>query len=364
MKNVLHLCESSDTGGAESVLISIVERLDKARFRSTVCLLSGGWLKDQLDARGVETFVIPQPSSFDVGWLLRAHRLLRERSIDVMHSHEFATNFYSTVLSVVTGIPVIATSHGKNYYSDKLRRRLAYRFVARHGRLVAVSHDLKRFMSEQVGIPPEQISVVHNGIDLRRYSFESVPGTVRHELGIDDAQYVLGTVGNLFAVKGQVYLLRAFKQVVDRAPTSVLLIAGDGDQLIPLKQECESLGIAGQVRFLGFRGDVPRLLQAFDVFVLPSLSEGLPLSILEALSLERPVVATAVGGNGEIIESDVSGYLVPPADPESLAKTILRVLGDTALSTRLGKAGRNRVEKAFSLENMVMEYQSLYEKRH
>ncbi len=364
MKNVLHLCESSETGGAESVLISIVERLDKSRYRSTVCLLSEGWLKDQLVARGVETFVIPQPRSFDFGWLLRAHRLLRERSIDVMHSHEFATNFYSSVLSAITGIPVIATSHGKNYYSDNLRRRLAYRFVARHAQLVAVSHDLKRFMSERVGIPPEQIRVVHNGIDLKRYSIESAPGAVRHELGIDDAQYVLGTVGNLFAVKGQVYLLRAFKQVLDRAPASVLLIAGDGDQRMPLQQECERLGISGRVHFLGFRGDVPRLLQAFDVFVLPSLSEGLPLSILEALSLERPVVATAVGGNGEIIESDVSGFLVPPADSESLANAILKVLGDTAVSTRLGKAGRNRVEKAFSLDGMITEYQSLYEKGH
>lgn len=364
MKNVLHLCESSDTGGAESVLISIVEHLDKTKFGSTVCLLSEGWLKDELEARGVETFVIRQPRPFDFGWLVRAHRLLREKCIDVMHSHEFSTNFHATLLSVVTGIPLIATSHGKNYYSDKLRRRVAYRFVARHGKMVAVSHDLKRFMIERVGIPPEQISVVHNGIDLKRYSPDDISSAVRREVGIDAAQYVLGTVGNLFAVKGQVYLLRAFRQVLDHAPTSVLLIAGDGDQLMPLQQECQNLGIAERVRFLGFRGDVPRLLQAFDVFVLPSLSEGLPLSILEALSLERAIVATNVGGNSEIIENGLNGYLVPPADPDSIAKAILRLLGDPALATRLGRAGRNRVEEAFSLENMIWEYQSLYEHGH
>lgn len=364
MKNVLHLCESSDTGGAESVLISIVERLDKSRFASMVCLLSDGWLKDQLDARGVETFIIPQPRRFDFGWLIHAYRLLREKKIHVMHSHEFATNFYSSVLSRFTGIPVIATSHGKNYYSDKLRRRMSYRFVAKHAQLVAVSRDMKQFLVDRVGIPAEFVAVVHNGIDLERYAKGNASDTMRRELSVDHAQYVIGTVGNLFVVKGQVHLLRAFKEVLARAPGGVLLIAGEGDQMVPLQEECRALGIQDEVRFLGFRSDVPRILGALDVFVLPSLSEGLPLSVLEALALERPVVVTRVGGNAEIVEDGVTGYLVAPADPQALAEKTLTLLGDATLSRRLGKVGRERVEKEFSLEHMVSEYQSLYEKSH
>jgi sugar transferase (PEP-CTERM/EpsH1 system associated) len=362
MKNVLHLCESSDTGGAESVLISLVERLDKSRYSSMVCLLSEGWLKTQLEKRQVETVVIPQLRSLDVAWLFRLYRLLKDREIHVMHSHEFATNVYAGFLSRLTGVPLVATAHGKNYYGDKWRRRAAYRFVARQATMVAVSHDLKRFLVERIGIPPGSIRVVHNGIDLSRYAVHDENHVVRAELGISAGQRVIGTVGNLFAVKGQTYLLRACKAVASAYPNCVLLVAGEGEQLGPLEKEAFDLGIAGDVKFLGFRDDVPSLLQAMEVFVLPSLSEGLPLSILEALALQKPVVATNVGGIPEIVEDGATGYLVPPRNPEALADKILLLLRDPQIAANIGQAGRKKVEKDFGLEQMVREYQSLYDK--
>jgi len=363
IKNVLHLCESSDTGGAESILISLVERLDKSLYRSMVCLLSDGWLRVQLEKRKVETVVIPQQRSFDVAWLFRLFRLLNHHEIHIMHSHEFATNVYASVLSSLTGVPIVATAHGKNYYGDKWRRRAAYRFVARQSTMVAVSGDLKRFLMERIGIPPGNIRVVHNGIDLSRYKIQEGNYAVRAELGIRRDQRVIGTVGNLFAVKGQTYLLKACKALVGEFPTFVLLIAGEGDQLDLLRKEASDLGIAGNVQFLGFRDDVPSLLQAMDVFVLPSLSEGLPLSILEALALKKPVVATNVGGVPEIMEDGVTGYLVPPRNPEALTDRILLLLREPEVAVRIGQAGRARVEDAFDLETMVREYESLYEER-
>lgn len=361
MKNVLHLCESSNTGGAESMLISLVEGLDKDRYRSLVCLLSDGWLKGELEKRRIETVVIPQPRSLDLPWLFRAHRLLRDRGIHVMHSHEFATNVYASLLSRVTGIPTVATAHGKNYYPEKWRRRAAYRFAARNSVMVAVSEDLKRFLAQRVGIPAGSIRVVHNGIDLARYAVHERNHAVRAELGIGTGRRLIGTVGNLFAVKGQTYLLKACKAVAGAFPDFVLLVAGEGEQLGPLEKEASDLGIAGNVRFLGFRDDVPSLLQAMEVFVLPSLSEGLPLSVLEALALQKPVVATNVGGIPEIVEDGVTGYLVPPEDPEALADRILRLLRDPRLAAGMGRAGRNRVEEAFGLEQMIRNYQSLYD---
>jgi len=364
MKNVLHLCESSDTGGAESVLISLVEGLDKNRYKSVVCLLSDGWLSAELKKRRIETIVIPQPRSFDVLWLFRVYRLLRDRRIDLMHSHEFATNVYASFLSRISGIPVIATAHGKNYYAEKWRRRAAYRFVARQSVMVAVSHDLKRFLAQRVAIPPERIRVVHNGIDLSRYAVHEGNHAVRAKLGISASQRVIGTVGNLFAVKGQTYLMRACKAVVSAFPNCVLLVAGEGEQLGALEKEASNLGIARNVRFLGFRDDVPALLQAMEVFVLPSLSEGLPLALLEALALQKPVVATNVGGIPEIVEDGVTGYLVPPKNPEALADKILLLLRDPQMASNIGQAGRKRVEVTFGLDQMVREYQSLYDKDH
>ncbi|MCI0529753.1 MAG: glycosyltransferase, partial [Nitrospira sp.] len=326
MKNVLHLIETSGPGGAENVLISLVENLDRSRYRSLVCLLRDGWLKAQLQRRGIETIVSPQQRTLDVQWVFHLARLLRDRTIHVMHAHEFAMNVYGSLLSRMTGIPIVATVHGKNYYWSKWRRRLAYQFVARQSLMVAVSEDIKWFLTERVSIYPARIITIRNGIDLHRYAVSDQQNTIRKKLGINGNQPVIGTVGNLYAVKGQAYLLRACAAVAKDFPDVVLLVAGRGEQLGSLKEEARSLGIGGNVRFLGFREDVPSLLQAMDVFVLPSVSEGLPLSILEAMALGKPVVASSVGGIPEIVKDGITGYLAPPKDPEALAEKILLLL--------------------------------------
>jgi glycosyltransferase involved in cell wall biosynthesis len=361
MKNVLHLTETWNTGGAENVFISLVDNLDKTRYKSVVCLLRDGWLKTQLDRRGVETLVLPQHQSFDFPWLYQLIKLLRRRSIDVMHTHEFAMNVYGSLLSRITGIPIVTTVHGKNYYCEKLRRRLGYRFAARQSIMVAVSDDLKRFLTESVRIRSEYVRVVPNGIDLNRYAINDVDNTVRKELGINAGRPVIGTVGNLFAVKGQIYLVKACQIVANTIPDFVLLVAGEGEELAVLREEARNLGIQENVKFLGFREDVPSLLQAIDVFVLPSLSEGLPLSVLEALALQKPVVASDVGGIPEVVEDGITGFLVPPKNPEALADKILLLLRNPQLAADFGKEGRKKVEEAFSLEHMIQEYQSLYE---
>lgn len=361
MKNVLHLIETSGPGGAENMLISLVKNLDRSRYRSFVCLLRDGWLKTQLERLGIETIVVPQHCSLDVLWLFRNYRLLKHRSIHVMHAHEFAMNVYGSFLSSVTGIPIVATVHGKNYFWVKWRRRLAYRFVARQSVMVGVSEDLKQFLTQRAAIHPDKVRIVHNGVDLYRYAESDRPNTIRKELEINDNQPVIGTVGNLYAVKGQTYLLRACVVVARAFPDFMLLVAGRGDQLGALEEEARGLGILRNVRFLGFREDIPCLLQAMDVFVLPSFSEGLPLSILEAMALGKPVVASNVGGIPEVVKDGMTGYLVPPKDPEALAEKILLLLHHPQLAADLGRSGRKRVQEAFSLEQMIQEYQSLYE---
>ncbi|MCI0562978.1 MAG: glycosyltransferase, partial [Nitrososphaera sp.] len=228
MKNVLHLIETSGPGGAEKMLISLAETLDKNRYRSLVCLLKDGWLKTQLERLGIETIVVPQHRSLDALWLFRIYRLLKHRSIHVMHAHEFAMNVYGSFLSSVTGIPIIATVHGKNYYWIKWRRRLAYAFVAHQSLMVAVSEDLKQFLTQRAAIDPDKVRIVHNGIDLYRYAESDRPNTIQNELEINDNQPVIGTVGNLYAVKGQTYLLRACVVVARAFPDFVLLVAGRG----------------------------------------------------------------------------------------------------------------------------------------
>lgn len=360
MNTVLHLAETGGPGGAERMLVSLVERLDPTRYRSIVCLPRNGWLRCQLDQRGFETILLPQRGIVDRRWLFRLMRLIKERHVSLMHAHEFTMNTYGTLVSLLTKTPLVGTVHGKNYYSERWRRRLAYRWVAKCAVMVAVSEDLKRFLCSRVGLGATEVLTLHNGIDVN--AFEPCNGSgkaIRGELGLSDHP-VIGTIGNLYSVKGHRYLLEAAALVTEAIPNATFLIVGRGSLLSELQQTARSLGIERRVLFLGYRQDIPTLLQAMDVFVLPSLSEGLPLSLLEAMAAEKPVVATDVGGIPEVIDDGETGLLVASGDAEALAQRILSLLTNAPLARRLGWDARLRVEQRFSISSMVRAYEKLY----
>jgi glycosyltransferase involved in cell wall biosynthesis len=286
-----------------------------------------------------------------------------QRRIDLLHAHEFAMNTYGSLASLLGRTKVVATVHGKSYYAEKLRRRLAYRWVSRRARMVAVSEDIKNFLVEKVGVEPRRILTIYNGIDHRGY--ELGPETrraVREELGIGEDQPVIGAVGSLYPVKGHTHLIKAASIVLRSFAEPVFLIAGGGSLLEGLRAEAAALGITDRVRFLGFREDIPRILQAIDIYTMPSLSEGLPLSALEAMASRRPVIASRVGGIPEVVLDGATGYLVPVENHGSLAARILDLLRDPALARRLGETGKRRVVEVFSLSTMMQRYQELYER--
>ncbi|MBK8276993.1 MAG: glycosyltransferase [Nitrospira sp.] len=358
---VLHTIETSGPGGAEKLLLSLIDQLDRSEFQSKACLIKSGWLREQLEARGCETFIVPSRHTFDLALLLRFRQEILERGVDIIHAHEFAMNTYGSLASVLTGVPCVATQHGKNYFWKKWRRRMAYKFVARQSALVAVSDNVRSFVSGNVGLSPDRIRMIYNGIDPRAHQpDDAVRLRIRAELSLSPSTLVIGTVGNLYPIKGQSFLIRAMPTIVRSCPTAVLLVAGRGELREALQAEADALGVSAHVRFLGYRDDVPTLLQGFDVFVLPSLSEGLPFSALEAMATGKPVVATRVGGTPEVIVDGTTGYLVPPEDSHELAEKILALLCDTSRARLFGQEGIRRVEKAFSLCVMVGQYQQLY----
>ncbi len=362
MKTVLHLIETSGPGGAEKMLISLVENLDPGQYRSIICLLKDGWLNTQLCQRGFDTVIIPQQKGLDPGWIYKCIKLIRQKKIDLLHTHEFAMNVYGCIAAWITRIPVITTVHGRSYYGDRWRRRLAYQFVAKHSlRMVAVSEDIRRFMIEQVSVRSRYLITIYNGIDPKVYCTTEDGIQIKKELKIADAAPVIGTIGNLYPVKGHTYLLKAAVQVVRNYPEAVFLFIGRGNLLNQLQEEAGRGGIAKNVRFLGFREDIAAFLQTMDIFVLPSLSEGLPLSLLEAMAAGKPAVATNVGGNPEVMLDGETGFLVPPKDPESLASRIILLLKDKLLAQKFGANGQQRVYEKFSLERMVNAYQQIYE---
>jgi glycosyltransferase involved in cell wall biosynthesis len=326
-----------------------------------VCLFRDGWLRERCERLGLETHVLGIRGVLAVGWLRRFTRLLRERAVGVIHAHEFGANTYGTLAGRLAGVPVVATVHGRSYYADRGRRRLAYRAVSRGAVMVAVSEDVKRFVVDATGVSATRIGVVHNGIGLAAPVAEEARIRLRAELGIREGQRVVTVVGSLYDVKGHRYLLDAIPRILEDCPAAVFLIAGRGDREGALREQARRLGIDGQVRFLGLRGDVPALLAIADLFVLPSLSEGLSIAILEAMAAGRPVVTTRVGGNPELVVDGETGLLVPAADAHGLASAVARLLTDPAEARRLGDEGRRHVGRRFSIDAMVGEYEAIYE---
>jgi glycosyltransferase involved in cell wall biosynthesis len=355
------MMESSDPGGAERMLLNLIDRLDPVRWRSVVITWREGWLHEELRRRQLPVMALPLARRLDPAWIGRCRRLMREWDVRLLHAHEFAMNTYGAAVSQVTGVPLIATVHGKGYYPERVHRRIAYRFVARSAfRMVAVSRDVERFLADTLRVRAAALVTLYNGVDASALARPTGGDRVRRELGLTAGQPVVGVIGNLLPVKGHVHLVRAAARLVGAYPDVAILLSGRPIQQAELEAEARTLGVERHVRFLGFRDDVPALLDAMDVFVLPSLSEGLSLALLEAMAAAKPVVATRVGGNPELVVDGETGHLVPPRDPDALATAIARVLADRAAAARLGRQARQRVLDEFSVERMVGRYEALY----
>ena len=334
--------------------------LNQDQFRVLVGISLPGWLQDECERLKVETRGIPLAGAFHVQWFRACFHLVRNEKVALIHAHEFGAILYGWIIARLTGIPFIGTIHGKNYFWEKLRRRLAYRIISRSGILVAVSEDLKRFVMDKIGLPDTNVRVIYNGVQ----SGSSVSGDEiirgRIELGLKDGDHVIGAVGNLYPVKGHQYLLQAMPVVLQQYPGATLVLVGRGDLEASLKEQAKQLGIEGQVRFLGMRQDIPNLLAIMSIFVMPSLSEGLSLALLEAMVAGRPVVATRVGGNAELVVNGETGILVESKDFEALAAAICTLLGNRAMREEFGRKAVTRAQERFSARQMADNYRTLY----
>lgn len=361
MIRVAHILDTPGPGGAENVLISLVRDLDPTQFESYVCVREQSWMHQQLGNGQIKYHFLTDARALDLRLLRKLVAFIKSNKIDIVHSHEFFMNVYGTAAASVAGIPGVATIHGQvDYAAERLRRRVAYRWVAKQGHLVTVADSLAGRLANEVGVRQDRIHTIHNGIAPEIYQASVDHESLRRGLRIPGAAPVVGMVGNLYPVKGHEYFIRAMASVKKSFSDAVFLVCGRGElqeQLEALAAEC---GLGDQIRFLGFRDDVPALLRLMDVFVLSSLSEGLSLSIIEAMAGGAPVVVTDVGGNREIVVEGETGFVVPARDPEALADKVCLLLRDRALAKKMGGDGRRRVESLFSQERMVREYERLY----
>lgn len=356
---IAHLIETDGPGGAERMLAQLASELATLGCPGVAFLPAGqeGWLSRELAPAGipVEYFRIDRPLSPRLASSLAA--ALRRHRIDLVHSHEFTMACYGAWAARRAGIPHIITMHGGRYYAARLRRRVALRTaVMLSGAIVAVSDRLAGQLAHDLWIRRARIHTIPNGIRFTPL----LHSTLRAELALAPEDRLLVAVGNLYPVKGHRVLLEAVALLTPRGPRLHVAIAGRGELAAELERQARELGLDGRIHLLGLREDVANLLAAADIFALPSLSEGLPLALLEAMFAGRPIVASAVGEVPVALAGGAAGLLVEPGDPAALAGALGRLLTNPFEAQLLGKSAQSRAAAEYGIGRMVARYFELY----
>lgn len=358
---IVQVIPSLRVGGLENVAVRLIKHLAPLADQAVVTPGGTGPVAERLPS-GVAVFALGETRRPDRWLAFRMAGLFRRLRPDIVHTRNW-TCIDAIVGARLAGVPVVihgehgreaADPDGRNLRRRQVRRLLSP-FVTE---FVTVSRDLGQWLVEQVRVPARKVRTIYNGVDTDRFA----PGNraaARQALGIPTDLAVAGTVGRLDPVKDQAGLIRAFAQTRDTGK-NVLVIAGDGPARPELERVVSELGLADRVRLLGEREDVSLILQALDVFVLPSLGEGISNAILEAMATGLPVIATRVGGNVELVREGVTGRLIEPRRPEALAEALGAYFEEPGLARAHGAAGRERAVGDFGLERMLSAYATLY----
>jgi glycosyltransferase involved in cell wall biosynthesis len=360
--HVLQVVLSLTPGGTERLVLEICRRT-APEFRSTVCCLDdeGAWAAE-LRNDGVEVIALRREPGFRPGVGRRIAQVAADRGIRLAHCHQYSPFVYGRIAAWRTpALKLIYTEHGR--LSDappSWKRRMVNPVLSRFdGTAVAVSHELRDYMIE-ARFAGERLQVIHNGIDPGRLPTPDERAAARRHLGLDGSRFVAMTVARLDPVKDLVGMLDAFARVRVHVPDAKLVVVGDGPERQRIEQRAAKADLKGSIVMTGYRADVRALLPAADLYASSSISEGVSITILEAMAAGLPVVATAVGGTPEVLRNGAGGTLVPARAPEKLAAAILALAKDPGRRATLGADARQRLETAFTIDRMVGEYARLY----
>jgi glycosyltransferase involved in cell wall biosynthesis len=361
-QGVLQVVLTLGPGGTERLVVQLCQRLER-HFRMAVCALDepGGWAAD-LALRGIDVVPLHRQPGFRPLLGQRIAALAKRYGASVVHCHHYSPFVYGSIASLLRpGLKVLYTEHGR--LSDappSSKRRLVNPWLGRWPHATyAVSHALRTSMIAE-GFPADRVRVIHNGVDPVPLISPFRRRDARTILGVTDQAFVVGTVARLDPVKDLATLIEAVARARAELPETVLAIIGDGDERERLMAAAAQLGVSDAVRFVGHRDDARQLLSGLDVYVNSSVSEGISLTILEAMAAGVPVVATQVGGTPEIVTDGQSGILVPPRNPSAIAGALQTLAARADQRLRLGLEGQQVVGRQFTIDRMVEQYAEEY----
>ncbi len=384
---VMQVVSNLDVGGAQEVVRTLAENLSKNGVTSVVCTFKDGPLREDIEALGIPVEILPErrhsilsPFSFIEeirGYRTALKKIVEKHQIDVIQTHILRSmDFLVLSLRSRKGPKVFWTFHNSLFdlREDHLNRhqwllkpkRFSHHVLYWIGSkwvdgIVAVSQDVKTaILDTMFGIPEEKISVILNCVDVHRYRDGFNPEKKRQELGFGPNDQVGVVVATFKRQKGHQFLIKAAADMKMRYPNFQILFVGDGELRDPLQNLTDEFGLTDRIHFLGTRSDVPAILAASDVFILPSLWEGLPMALIEAMASGLPVVATDVSGTKQVVIDGKTGILVQPGESNQLVAAIAKLLDDSLIAENMGSASRQRVESLFGAHKQALEYVELY----
>jgi len=369
---IAHIIYRLDVGGLENGLVRLINQAPADRYRhAIICLTESTNFSQRIRQPDVPIIQLQKRSGREIGVYRRLWRALKDLDPTIVHTRNLGV-LEAQIAAALAGVPVrIHGEHGRDMYdldgsSVKYRLfRKSVRPLVHH--YTAVSRDLATWLVSAIGIPANRVTQIYNGVDTERFHPACAGERRIGPQGFaPEGAFVVGTVGRMHTVKDQLTLVRAFLRLIETFPEARarvrLMLVGDG----PLRRECSRLlesANAGNLAWLpGERSDIPELMRSMDLFVLPSLGEGISNTILEAMASGLPVVATRVGGNPELVTEGRTGTLVPASDPDALMQAIYRYLCGPDLAPAYGRAARAHVEASFSWDSMVTGYMGVYDK--
>jgi glycosyltransferase involved in cell wall biosynthesis len=359
---VLH---SLKVGGAEMLAVALARGLrDRYRF-IFVCLDELGRLGAELHGEGFEVATLGRRPGIDPLCAWRLGRIWRRQQVRLVHAHQYTPFFYAMSARMWRRRPpVIFTEHGRWYPDYPRRRRILFNRLTlrRTDRVVGVGEAVRQALIRNEGFPDKRVEVIYNGVDVSAFDADQPDrASVRREWGLGPDDLVIAQVARLDHLKDHATAIRTIDRVARRRGNARLLLVGDGPQQEVIEAEIRAHNVQDHVRLLGLRDDIPRLLHAADLFLLTSISEGIPVTLIEAMAARLPIVSTKVGGVAEIVQAGRTGLLTAPGDDAALAEAVLRLADDPALGRAMGELGHERARTVFSQKGMHDAYQARFE---
>jgi glycosyltransferase involved in cell wall biosynthesis len=356
MITLLHTESSLGWGGQEQRTLRELLGISRNSFRPFLACRPQSRIGKEARAQGIEVTPVQMRGNFDPWAVLKLMSLYQKKRVDIVHTHSTADSWIaSTAAKLSSRRPkVVRTRH----LSCAFNNRLIYNFMA--DRVITVGKSTRQYMIREKKIREEKVLTIPTGVDLDRFDPAGVQKNLREELGLSPQIPIFGTVAVFRRLKGHQYLLEATRIILRSCPEARVLLVGDGPQKKNLLRVIEANGLRSAVIMPGFREDVAQVLKTLDVFVFPSIEEALGTAILEAMAMERPIVATRVGGIPEIVREGENGFLVDPEDAEALAARIIFLLQHKEMGEEMGKRGRQFVETYHDNRSMVSRLEELY----